>query len=359
MLAAMSMTRRSFLRATAASATLPAFHIPPRRRVRHPVSVSSSNGFASLELTVDLMADGVSPVDAAVRGVEPVENDPRDSSVGYGGLPNADGVVELDSCVMDGPTGLAGAVGALRNIKNPAQVALKVMRNTDHVLLVGEGALRFARMHGFAEENLLTESSRERWLKWRQDLSTEDDWVDDAENEIMAPGTSEGAAKRRRDRKDLPPRPTGTIHIGCVNADGQCGGVTTTSGLAFKVPGRVGDSPLIGCGNYVDNQVGVAGSTGRGEAVILINGASTIMHFMRSGMTPTDACLAACKRVAETTKVKRLLTASGRPDFQVNFYAVSVDGVTGGAAIYPSRYARCGENGPERVDSAYLFETRK
>jgi N4-(beta-N-acetylglucosaminyl)-L-asparaginase len=288
------------------------------------------------------MLEGLPPVDAAVLGVEPVENDPKDTSVGYGGLPNADGVVELDSCVMDGPSGLAGAVGALRNIKNPAQVALKVMRRSDHVLLVGEGALRFARMHGFKEQDLLTDRARTVWLRWRETLSTADDWVDPSENGDFG--------------KEFIKRDTGTIHVGCVNQKGDVGGCTTTSGLAFKIPGRVGDSPLIGCGNYVDNDYGVAGSTGRGEAVIITNGAHRVVRYMADGMTPTDACLAACRDIARMTRVPRLLDADGHPNFQVNFYAVSKAGVTGGAALRPSRYARMTEDGPEVVDSAYLFE---
>ncbi len=347
-----SLSRRGFLAATAAGAVVPAFHLPPRRRAVRPVSVASANGLRSVEIAVQKMKAGLPPVDAGVLGVEPVENDPKDMSVGYGGLPNADGVVELDSCVMDGPTGLGGAVASLRNIKNPAQVALKVMRHTDHVLLVGEGALEFARMHGFKEEDLLTEAARERWLRWKQSMSDRDDWLNRRENELKRESDND------REPRDFPPRPTGTIHVGCINEKGDIGGVTTTSGLAFKVPGRVGDSPLIGCGNYVDNDVGVAGSTGRGEAVILSNGASTVVNFMRQGMSPTDACLAACKRIAHLTRIPRLLNAKGQPNFQVNFYAINKAGETGAAAIYPSRHARMTENGPERADSAYLFERK-
>ncbi|MCC6781310.1 MAG: N(4)-(beta-N-acetylglucosaminyl)-L-asparaginase [Planctomycetes bacterium] len=340
------LSRRSFLGSAAlAGAVAPAasplsFHVPPRRRAQHPVAVSSRNGLKAVEIAVQKMKEGLPPVDAAVLGVEPVENDPEDTSVGYGGLPNADGEVELDSCVMDGRSGLAGAVAALKNIKNPAQVALKVMRRTDHVLLVGEGALRFARMHGFVEENLLTERARKEWVEWRERLSKEDDWVDPQEN---------GALGKEYVRQ------TGTIHVGCVDANGDIGGCTTTSGLAFKIPGRVGDSPLIGCGNYVDNEYGVAGSTGRGEAVILCNGAHRVVRYLADGRTPTDACLAALTDLVRFTKVKRLLREDGKPDFQVNLYAVNKRGEIGAAALYPSRHARCDENGPRLVDSAVLF----
>lgn len=340
-----SVSRRSFLSAVAGVGALTpvavSFHVPPRRRHRHPVAVSSTNGIKSVEIAVRKMLDGLPPVDAAVLGVEPVENDPEDTSVGFGGLPNADGDVELDSCVMDGRSGLAGAVGSLRNIKNPAQVALKVMRRTDHVLLVAEGALKFARMHGFKEENLLTDRARKEWLQWRERLSTADDWVDPEEN---------GAMGKEYIRQ------TGTIHVGCVDANGDIGGCTTTSGLAFKIPGRVGDSPLIGCGNYVDNDHGVGGSTGRGEAVIITNGAHRVVRYMADGMTPTDACVAALRDVVRFTKVPRLLREDGKPDFQVHFYAANKQGEVGGSALYPSRYSCCDEGGPRIVTAAALFE---
>jgi len=340
------LSRRTFLAAAGlAPVATPTFHVPPRRRAQEPVAVSSLNGLRSVEIAVEKMRGGMPPVDAAVFGIEPVENDPDDDSVGYGGLPNEEGVVELDACCQDGITGLAGAVASLRNIKNPAQVALQVMRRTDHVLLVGEGALRFARALGFQEHDLLTERSRQKWLQWKAGLSRTDDWLEPDEN-ALAP-------------KPKPtPRKTGTIHVGCVNQDGDCGGATSTSGLAFKVPGRVGDSPLIGCGNCVDNDVGVAGSTGRGEAVILVNGAHTVVEAMRQGQSPTDACLVALKRIAAMTKVPRLLNASGRPDFQVNFYAVNKKGEVGAAAMYPSRYARHAGNGPEAMDTAALYSGR-
>jgi N4-(beta-N-acetylglucosaminyl)-L-asparaginase len=337
-----SLSRRGFLGTALAGTAGACAYVPPKRRPRAPVAVASANGRRAVEIAVRKMLEGVPPVDAAVFGIEPVENDPNDTSVGYGGLPNEDGVVELDACVMDGPSGLAGAVAALQRIKNPSQVALKVMRHTDHVLLVGEGALRFARAHGFQEENLLTERARRAWLQWKAALSPTDDWVDPAEN-------------GRFGKEWL--RPTGTIHVGCVNENGDVGGCTSTSGLAFKIPGRVGDSPLIGCGNYVDNDIGVAGSTGRGEAVILSNGAARIVRYMATGRSPTDACLDACRDVVRMTRVPRLLRADGRPDFQVDFYAIDKAGVTGGAALYPSRHARMTENGPEIVDSAALFES--
>ncbi len=339
------ISRRDFLQASAAVPAVAYFRVPPKKRLAAPVAVSSRNGIQAVEIAVNKMKEGWAPVDAAVKGVEVVENDPNDTSVGYGGMPNEDGVVELDSCVMDGPSGLGGAVGALRNIKNPAQVALKVMRYTDHCLLVGEGALRFAKAMGFKEEDLLTDSTRERWLRWKMNLSTRDDWVNPEENGEL--GT------------EWFKRETGTIHLGAVNESGDIGGCTTTSGLSGKIPGRVGDSPLMGCGNYVDNDYGVAGSTGRGEAVILSNGASFIVHQMALGLSPTDACLEALKRIARMTKVPRLLNEQGRPNFGVNFYAINKAGVVGGARFSPGgRYTRMTENGPEFVDFASLYEER-
>ena len=339
------VSRRSFLQSAAAGAiAAPAvsFHVP---RLRSPIAVSSANGIKAVELAVQRMNEGWRPVDAAVAGVELVENDPDDDSVGLGGLPNEEGVVELDACVMDGISGLGGAVGALQNIKNPAQVALKVMRHTDHVLLVGEGALRFARSYGFKEENLLTEASRAKWLEWREKRSATDKWIVPDEN-----------GEHGREWFGKYKHKTGTIHLGAIDANGDVGSCTTTSGLAFKIPGRVGDSPLLGCGNYCDNDVGTGGATGRGEACILANGGSFVVHQMSLGKSPTDACLEACKRVVRLTKVKRLLDGKGRPDFQVQFYATAKDGRFGAAALYSGQYAVCDANGPRLVDFASLYD---
>jgi len=346
------LSRRRFLK-TAAAGTVAAGAMPgcatrPGGSRRSPVAVSSSNGIKAVEIAVQRMREGWRPVDAAVAGVEVVENDPKDSSVGLGGLPNEDGIVELDSCVMDGPSGLGGAVAALRNIKNPAQVALKVMRRTDHCLLVAEGALRFARAHGFKEENLLTDRSRRAWLGWLEKRSSIDDWISADEN-----------GDHGVEWFDKWKEKTGTIHVGAVSAEGDVGSCTTTSGLAFKLAGRVGDSPLLGCGNYCDNDVGTGGSTGRGEACILANGAAFVVHQMALGKSPTDACLETCKRVARMTRVARLLDDRGRPNFQVKFYAANKGGEFGGAAMYPGQFAVCDDNGPRHVDMAALFESRR
>ena len=245
---------------------------------------------------------GKPPLDAVVAGVNTVEDDPNDNSVGLGGLPNEAGVVELDSSVMDGPTGLCGAVAALQNIKNPSKVARKVMEETNHALIVGPGALAFAKAHGFKEEDLLTDDSRQIWLYWRQKHSGNDDWF-----------TGKDVPERiRKIVEDDYLRPTGTVNCDAVDGNGDLAGCTSTSGLAFKIPGRVGDSPIIGAGLYVDNAFGAAGSTGRGEANIITNGSHVVVESLRQGMHPTDACLAACKRVVEFTRAKHL-DREGRP----------------------------------------------
>ncbi len=363
-----------------------------------PCAIASGNGKLAVEKAFALMTGGTRPVDAAVAGVNIVENNPSDMSVGYGGLPNADGIVELDSCLMDGPTHLAGAVAALRNIKNPSKVALAVMRRTDHVLLVGEGALRFARAHGFREENLLTEKARRAWLRWREKLSATDDWVEMGENDLPIKGKETGREKtgikeagnkeagnkeagnkeagnkeagnkkdgdkRPKDKEEFPwdeeegERPTGTIHLSAINSDGDMGACTTTSGLAWKIPGRVGDSPLIGCGLYTDNDYGSAGSTGRGEAAILSNGAHTAVEMMRQGKAPQDACLEVIRRIAHYTRIPRLLTADGRPNFGIKFYAINKNGEHGSASMYPSRYVVCTPEGTLRPDCAYLYDKK-
>lgn len=345
-----SLSRRGFLQSSLAlglSAPACAASVAPsttRPRLRSPVAISSANGVQAVALAVQRMNEGWRPVDAAVAGVELVENDPNDDSVGLGGLPNEDGVVELDACVMDGPSGLGGAVAALQNVKNPAQVALKVMRHTDHVLLVGEGALRFARAHGFREENLLTEASRRKWLEWKQKRSAIDDWLDPAEN-----------GEHGREWFEKYRHKTGTIHVGAVAANGDVGSCTTTSGLAFKLAGRVGDSPLLGAGNYCDNDVGTGGGTGRGEANILVNGGSFLVQQMALGKSPTDACMEAVRRVVRFTKVKRLLDDQGRPNFQVQFYATNVRGEFGAAALYADRFAVCDGDGARLADMASLY----
>jgi N4-(beta-N-acetylglucosaminyl)-L-asparaginase len=326
-----------------------------------PLCISSYNGLEATARAMQLLREGADTLDAVIAGVNIVENDPNDNTVGYGGLPNEDGVVELDSCVMHGPTGRGAGVAALRNIKNPSLVAQRIMERTDHVLLVGEGALRFARAHGFKEENLLTDASREEWLRWKETLSNQDDWlpphgIDDRDVGMRESHKGDARSRGMEWEREYS-RPTGTINCLAVDASGDISGVTTTSGLAFKIPGRVGDSPILGAGLYVDNEVGAAGSTGRGEANLLSLASFLIVERMRMGDHPKDACLFACRRIAAQTRMERLLAEDGRLMFNVNFYALSKNGEHGAASILPGKkYAvNTGEDESRLFDCASLY----
>lgn len=330
-----------------------------------PLVVSSSNGVKALDRGMEILKKGGDTLDAVIATVNVVEDDPEDNSVGYGGLPNEDGDVELDASVMHGPTRRAGAVASLRQIKNPSKVAKLVMERTDHVLLVGPGALRFAEAHGFEKQNLLTDKSRTAWLVWKETMSDRDNW---------GPGLASPEWKEKMSRLlDTPEKqawlewirevvlhpPTGTINCLAVNEKGDISGTTTTSGLAWKIAGRVGDSPIIGAGLYVDNDVGAAGSTGRGEENIKVSGAHTIVEMMRKGMSPTEACLEALRRVVrnyngDKTRLRR---------FHLLFYALNKDGVHGGASLWaarrggrPARYAVHDGTEAKLVDCAALLE---
>jgi len=346
-------TRRSVLAGAAAAAVgqaLPRASFSADDTASRPVAVASANGLAAVGHAVRRMLDGAPAVEAAVDGVALVEDDPDDVTVGYGGLPNADGVVQLDACCMDGPTMRAGAVAALEGYRHAARVAYDVMRRTTRVLLVGEGARRFATQLGYPVEDLLTERSRAIWLYWKANMSGRDDWV-------SPPGEVDDPHVKWFIERHGAIRPTGTINLCALDADGNLGGTTTTSGLFFKMPGRVGDSPLIGAGLFVDNEVGAAGSTGRGESVIQIAGSHTIVELMRGGASPTDACLGALERMVRATRLPSLLDDSGRPSFDVKFYAVDRAGRVGGAAMWSgATFAICRAGSePELVDAAYLY----
>ncbi len=311
----------------------PAIH----RLATRPAAVGSANALRGMQLALELLEQGADTLDAAVEGVKLQELDPNDDSVGYGGLPNEEGVVQLDASCMHGPTKRAGAVAALEGIKTPSEVAKLVLKYTNHILLVGEGAKRFALSYGFKEEDLLTPASRQKWLQWRANRSPDDDWLDVPEGEPMVA------------------RPTGTVNLNVVNAKGEISSVTSTSGLAWKLPGRVGDSPIIGAGQYTDNEVGAAGSTGRGESNIMVCGAFLTVEHMRRGMKPTDAALETLKRVIALTP-PRLLFPDGRPRFDLKFYALNKRGETGAASLYPGRYAAHDGKEAKVLDAAYLFE---
>jgi N4-(beta-N-acetylglucosaminyl)-L-asparaginase len=370
-------TRRDFIRTAGAGVGAAALGTLPATRplegapyirsgVVAPVVIASANGLEAVRHALETIQSGGDTLEAVVEGVNLVELDPEDMSVGYGGLPNAEGVVQLDSSVMHGPSRGAGAVASLEGVKTPSRVAVAVMRYTDHVMLVGEGAQRFARQMGFEiHDTLLTPAARERWMRWKRSLSDRDDWLDPEETglgdseflrDLADPGGGAGGMETGMLESYDGVRPWGTINCNAVDPAGNLSGVTTTSGLAWKIPGRVGDSPIIGAGLYVDNDVGAAGSTGRGEAVIKTVGSHSVVELMRQGMSPTDAALEALRRVVRWSEAQpRLLREDRTPAFNVDYYAVNRDGQFGGAAIRPSRFAVATEAGAEVRDSAYLF----
>ena len=315
-----------------------------------PVAIASGNGLAATEKAMALLRQGSDTLDAAVAGVNLVEEDPEDVTVGYGGLPNEEGVVQLDASVMHGPTHGAAGVGALEGIVHPSRVAQKIMEYTDHVYLMGAGALKFALAMGFKQQNLLTESSRETWLKWKRSLNENDDWIDPADR---LPST---LSENHRQKIDHFVRHHGTINCCVRNADGDLSGVTTTSGLAYKIPGRVGDSPIIGAGLYVDNNVGACGSTGRGEAVIKICASFLGVEFMRQGLSPEEAGLRVLKRIAENTTEPYLLDEMGRPRFNVNFYLLNKRGEFAGVTLWNGKQFAVHDGKENRlVSSAFLY----
>jgi N4-(beta-N-acetylglucosaminyl)-L-asparaginase len=363
------VTRRRFLETTGAAGltTLAAAgaraQTPAATSGIRPIMLSSANGLRALDTGMALLKKGGpgTRLDAVVETVAIVEADPRDDSVGYGGLPNADGDVELDCSIMDGPSYGAGAVGALKHIMHPSRVARLVMERTGRVFIVGDGALKFALAHGFKQEELLTEASREKWLRWKEQMSDIDDWGPPARDEVPAyeAPPKKSARNERVTREDLwrtlgvdPEKAWGTINCLALDANGDLSGITTTSGLAFKIPGRIGDSPMIGCGLYVDNEVGAAGSTGVGEECIKAVGAHTVVEYMRQGMSPREAALAT---------VKRVLSKHGpNVTWNLNFYAVNKAGQHGGAAIQSgSKYAVHDGTSAKIVESAYVIEKKR
>lgn len=345
----MSLSRRDFLGAGATAAAGLALARPAAAgavvssvapavpAASRPVVVASANGLRGVARAYEMIQGGADPLDAAIAGVNIQELDPEDQSVGLGGLPNADGVVQLDASCMHGPTKRAGSVACLEDIATPSLVARAVMDYTDHVMLVGDDAKRFALDMGFKEQNLLTEKSRQMWLRWKARLNPNDNWLDHDDDVKIA-------------------FTTGTINMNAVTASGDIASVTTTSGLSWKIPGRVGDSPIIGAGQYCDNTVGAAGSTGRGEANIKVCGAFLAVELMRQGMAPEAALMKVMERVIAMTE-SRLLNDRGRPYFDLNFYAVAKDGRFAGACAYEGgKFAVADAQGARVVESAYLFK---
>src|SRR6266540_3119539 len=344
----------------AAAAAAPAFGQAPTVMTKKSVKlvvISSANGnqyknggtMTCVEKAFSMMTSGTDVLEALIAGVNIVELDPEDTSVGYGGLPNAEGIVQLDSCCMHGPKKRAGGIGALEGVRTPSLVAKAVMDQSDHHLIVGKGAQDFARAVGFKiEDDLNTERSRSLWLKWKRETDP---------LHYLDPIKRQEAMRRIElqmiaDGLIDPNHFYGTINCDGVNAKGEVCGVTTTSGLAWKIPGRLGDSPILGAGLYVDNEVGAAGSTGRGEANLYNLCSFLIVENMRRSMHPKDAGMDALKRIKANTVEKRLQKANGDPNFNINFYILSATGEHAGVAMYGGRnvnYAVCTEQGAKTL----------
>jgi N4-(beta-N-acetylglucosaminyl)-L-asparaginase len=356
------VNRREFVVSSAAASIAAATHAGVSARTQapavvgggvRPVVIASANGHTyknggtrtGVEIAFGMMSDGKDVLDSLIAGVNLCELDPEDTSVGYGGLPNADGVVQLDASVMHGPKKRAGAVACLEGVRTPSLVAQKVMTETDHHLLVGRDAQRFARNMGFKiEDDLNTERSRAAWLEWKRRTDPAR-YLDPEKRE---------AALRQVDREMMaegwvdPNHFYGTINCNGINAKGEICGVTTTSGLAWKIPGRVGDSPILGAGLYVDGDVGAAGSTGRGEANLYSLASFLIVDEMRRGRHPKDAGMEALRRIKANTIEKRLLNERGEPNFNINFYMLNKKGEYAGVTMYaprPQQFAVCDATG--------------
>ena len=354
------VNRREFVKTGAvagvAAAAMPFQEAPSvsTKKASRPLVVASANGHdfknggdkTCVETAFERITRGDDVLDALIAGVNIVELDPLDTSVGYGGLPNAEGVVQLDASCMHGPTKRAGAVASIEGVRTPSLVAKRVMEETDHHLIVGHDAQRFARSMGFKiEDDLNTERSRRAWLEWKRRTDPlhylppvkKQEAMRQVEFDMMAEGWVD------------PNHFYGTINCNGVNARGDVCGVTTTSGLSWKIPGRVGDSPILGAGLYVDGEVGAAGSTGRGEANLYSLASFLIVEGMRRGLHPKDAGLEALKRIKANT-VPRLLNKRGEPNFNINFYILNRHGDYAGVAMYSTqqnraRFAVCDEKG--------------
>jgi N4-(beta-N-acetylglucosaminyl)-L-asparaginase len=362
------LTRREFARATgaagmAAAASQGLFAQAPAVRTGgvRPVVVSSANGNASrdadgitcVQRAFTMMTQGADVLDALVAAVSIVELDPNQTGVGWSGLPNANGVVQLDASCIHGPRKRAGAVAAIEGVRAPARVAQYVADETDHHLLVGQGAQDFARAMGVKiEEGLINENARKQWLEWKRRT----DPLHYLDPKKRAQAWYDAGLQMVREGLIDGEHFWGTINCNGINARGEICGVTTTSGLAWKIPGRVGDSPILGAGLYVDNEVGAAGSTGRGEANLYSLCSFLIVEEMRRGAHPKDAGLTALKRVQKQTVEKRLLNSRGLPNFGLNFYALNAKGEYAGVSMYAATYAVCTEKGPQTLPTEALME---
>jgi N4-(beta-N-acetylglucosaminyl)-L-asparaginase len=386
----MKFTRRDFLATTAlGSASLaldlsatqlaPGYKPPPARQPKSPVIICAANGYAYLERGYKVLTDGGDTLDAVNAVITGPEDDPNDDSVGLGGLPNEDCVVELDACCMHGPTRMAGSVAGVHDIKNVSLLAKTVMEHTGHVMLVGEGATRFGLLMGFPKINLLTERSRKTWQLWRETMSNDDWWGpglaspnykfpdtggDNTQLEPLIEKMEKMAARigiepefRMAAIERVLKPPTGTINCSAINAKGEMSGATTTSGLAWKIAGRAGDSPIIGAGCYCDQDVGSAGATGNGEENIKVVGAHTIVENMRHGMSPEEAGMDALKRIVRNYNGDMHKLAY----MDMTYYILRNDGVYAGVSLWagptdhPRRFAVIDDKGKRYEKAVSLF----
>jgi len=372
------ITRRDFIKTTTSAAAA-----APLARNRStevwlqnsvkPVVISDYSGWEfrnggkenAVERAFRLITEGKDVLDALIAGVNIPELDPLETGIGYGALGNADGIVELDASCMHGPKKRAGAVASIQGVRTPSLVAKAVMDYTDHHLLVGDGAKQFAKAMGFEiEDDLNTDNSRKLWREWKRRIDPEH-WLDpdgDARKPIPRhqkdPGLEAGLSMVR---DGLIPEGSfwGTINCDGIGPNGDVCGVTTTSGLAWKIPGRTGDSPILGAGLYVDNEIGAAGSTGRGEANLYNLSSFLIVESMRRGLSPKDAGMEALKRIKANTIEKRLLNGKGNPNFNIRFFVLNKKGEYAGVSLYragETQYAVCTENGSRAVELEPLLQ---
>lgn len=387
----MKFTRRDFLATTALGSASLALDLgatqlapgykppPPGPKPKSPVIICAANGYAYLERGYQVLTDGGDTLDAVNAVITGPEDDPNDDSVGLGGLPNEDCVVELDACCMHGPTRMAGSVAGVHDIKNVSLLAKTVMEHTGHVMLVGEGATRFGLLMGFPKINLLTERSRKTWQLWRETMSNDDWWGpglaspnykfpdtggDNTRLEPLIEKMEKMAARigiepefRMAAIERVLKPPTGTINCSAINAKGEMSGATTTSGLAWKIAGRAGDSPIIGAGCYCDQDVGSAGATGNGEENIKVVGAHTIVENMRHGMSPEEAGMDALKRIVRNYNGDMHKLAY----MDMTYYILRNDGVYAGVSLWagpadhPRRFAVIDDKGKRYEKAVSVF----
>jgi len=352
-----------------------------------PVVISDYSGWEfrnggtenAVERAFRLITGGADVLEALIAGVNIPELDPLETGIGFGALPNADGVVQLDASCMHGPRRRAGAVACIEGVRTPSLVAQAVMDYTDHHLLSGAGAQSFARAMGFTiESDLNTDTSRRLWREWRRRVDPEH-WLDPKGKErqprpkherdpgdeafagsihrVAGPAWEARAlaAGRSMVRDGLIREGSfwGTINCNGISPAGDLCGVTTTSGLAWKIPGRTGDSPILGAGLYVDNDVGAAGSTGRGEANLYNLSSFLIVEAMRRGLSPKDAGMEALKRIRANTVESRLLNERGTPNFNIRFFVLNKRGEYAGVSMYhagETKFAVCTEQGAQALE---------